>query len=80
MERVDDIDRQIAALYVRYEADLGNVDISKAMGALFVQKKDYPSAISWHENAFMVGGCVDCSLESIVNDLKLKLGGKSESN
>jgi hypothetical protein len=70
MERFEDLDEQIAAQFARHEAEPNNGSISAAIGALWVKKKEYWSAVAWYEHAFEAGGRVDCALEKIIQDLK----------
>jgi tetratricopeptide (TPR) repeat protein len=58
--------------FEKHQAEPTNPNHPKAIADLYLQKSDYPNAITWYTAAFEAGGKVDSSLEKTIGDLRLK--------
>jgi len=65
------LDRQIAEIYARHQAEPENVDHVSRLGALHEQKDDLEGAITWYGRASDLMDRSDLSLERKISDLQV---------
>ena len=68
----DSLEQQIAATYIRHEAEPENVDHAKRLASLHEQKEDYESAIAWYQYAAELTHRTDAGLLRKISDLGMK--------
>ena len=66
------LDRQIAEIYARHQAEPENVDHVSRLGALHEQKDDLEGAITWYGRASDLMDRSDLSLERKISDLRVR--------
>jgi tetratricopeptide (TPR) repeat protein len=66
------LDQQIAETYARHQAEPGNLDLARRLGALNEQKDDFESAIRWYQYAADLTQGGDTGLLRKISDLKIK--------
>lgn len=66
------IDEQIQGLYVQWEQNNQNVDVTKKIAALYEQKKDLDNALNWYQHADSIVAGADPSIEKTIFELNLK--------
>jgi tetratricopeptide (TPR) repeat protein len=65
------LDRQIAEIYARHQAEPENVDHVSRLGALHEQKDDLEGAVAWYGRASDLMDRRDLSLERKISDLQV---------
>src|SRR6266705_5106346 len=68
----ESLDRQIAETYALQQAEPGNIDLARRLGALNEQKQDFEAAIGWYQHAANLTKGADTGLIRKVSDLKIK--------
>lgn len=68
----DALDQQIAEIQSRLELEPGNIDHARRLGALYEQKDDLESAISWYARASELSPAEDLTLIRKTSDLRAK--------
>jgi tetratricopeptide (TPR) repeat protein len=66
------LDQQITEAYAQHQAESGNLDIARRLGALNEQKNDIESAIHWYQYAADLTSGADTALLRKISDLKIK--------
>jgi tetratricopeptide (TPR) repeat protein len=66
------LDQQIAETYARHQAEPGNLDLARRLGALNEQKDDFEAAIRWYRYAADLTKGGDAGLLRKVSNLKVK--------
>ncbi len=60
----------IRSNFEKYELEPTNPVHARKIAELYVKLDDYSTAILWYKHAFDMGGQIDCSLETIIAELK----------
>jgi tetratricopeptide (TPR) repeat protein len=68
----ESLDKQIAETYALQQAEPGNIDLARRLGALSEQKDDIAAAIGWYQYAADLTKGADAGLIRKVSDLKTK--------
>lgn len=68
----ESLDKQIAETYALQQAEPGNIDLARRLGALNEQKDDIAAAIDWYQYAADLTKGTDTGLIRKVSDLKTK--------
>ena len=68
----ESLDKQIAETYALQQAEPGNIDLARRLGALNEQKDDIAAAIGWYQYAADLTKGADAGLIRKVSDLKTK--------
>ena len=68
----ESLDKQIAETYALLQAEPGNIDLARRLGALNEQKNDTAAAIGWYQYAADLTKGADAGLIRKVSDLKTK--------
>jgi tetratricopeptide (TPR) repeat protein len=68
----ESLDKQIAEAYALQQAEPGNIDFARRLGALNEQKDDIAAAIDWYQYAADLTKGTDTGLIRKVSDLKTK--------
>ncbi len=68
----ESLDKQIAETYALQQAEPGNIDVARRLGALNEQKDDIAAAIGWYQYAADLTKGADAGLIRKVSDLKTK--------
>ena len=68
----ESLEQQIGETFARHEADPGNVDHAKRLGALHDQKEDFDGAIAWYQYAVDLTNRADPGIVRKVADLKMR--------
>src|SRR5256885_9708622 len=68
----ESLDKQIAETYALQQAEPGNIDLARRLGALNEQKDDIEAAIGWYQYAADLTKGADPGLIRKVSDLKMK--------
>jgi tetratricopeptide (TPR) repeat protein len=66
------LDQQISETYARHEAEPGNLDLARRLGALHEQKDDFEAAVRWYQYAADLSKAADTGLLRKISDLKIK--------
>ncbi len=68
----DSLERQIAEVYARHQAEPQNVDLARRLATLHEQKDDFENAIAWYQYAADLTSQTDAGLVRKVADLNMK--------
>jgi tetratricopeptide (TPR) repeat protein len=66
------LDQQLAETYALHQAEPGNVDFARRLGALSEQREDLESAIRWYQYTANLAKGADTGLLRKISDLKMK--------
>jgi tetratricopeptide (TPR) repeat protein len=69
---VESLDRQLAEIYARHEAEPQNVEHARNLGAVYEQKGDFQNAMAWYRYGADLTNESDAGLMRKISDLNMK--------
>jgi tetratricopeptide (TPR) repeat protein len=72
----ESLDRQIAEVYGRHQAEPQNVELARRLGVLHEQKDDMESAIAWFEYAAQIADGADAGGERKLAELRMRVSAR----